>query len=62
VTPKDKRRTVGIPIPIRLFQMYTYNPNTEVFAAISTIFVGLTMVVVLAMRAAGITVYELGQR
>jgi hypothetical protein len=60
VTREDKRRTVGIPI--QLCQMYTYNPNTELFTAISTIFVGLAMLVVLAMRAAGIIFYELGQQ
>ncbi|WP_340100219.1 hypothetical protein [Salinibaculum salinum] len=42
--------------------MYTYDPNIEVLAAISTIFVGLTMLVVLALRYAGVTFYELGQR
>jgi iron(III) transport system permease protein len=51
-----------VVIPIRLFQMYTYDPNIEVLAAISTVFVGLTMLVVLALRSAGITFYELGQR
>ena len=42
--------------------MYTYNPNIEVFAAISSIFVGLTVFVVLAMRSADIIFYDLGQR
>jgi len=51
-----------VVIPIRLFQMYTYDPNIEVLAAISTIFVGLTMLVVLALRYAGVTFYELGRR
>jgi len=48
-----------IVIPVRLFQMYTYDPRIELFAAISTIFIGLTALLVVGLRYAGIRFYEL---
>ncbi|MFW6435907.1 MAG: ABC transporter permease [Halovenus sp.] len=51
-----------IVIPVELFQLYMYEPALSFVAAISTIFVALTVLLVLGMRLAGITFYELGQR
>jgi len=50
-----------VVIPVELFQLYMYEPALSLVAAISTVFVGLTVVFVLAMRVCGITFYELGQ-
>lgn len=49
-----------VVIPVKLFQLYMYRPNIELVAAISTIFIGLTLVLVLALRYFGIRFYELG--
>ena len=49
-------------IPVRLFQLYMYEPALALVSAISTIFIALTVLIVLAMRYAGITFYDLGQR
>lgn len=51
-----------VVVPVRLFDLYMYQPSLEMVATISTIFIGMTMVLVLALRYAGITFYELGQR
>jgi iron(III) transport system permease protein len=49
-------------IPVKLFQLYMYEPALALVSAISTIFIALTVLVVLVMRYFGITFYELGQR
>ena len=54
--------TDTVVIPVKLFQLYMYEPALSLVAAISTIFVVLTVLLVLAMRLAGITFYDLGQR
>lgn len=51
-----------VVVPVRLFDLYMYQPSLEMVAAISTIFIGMTMVLILALRYVGITFYELGQR
>jgi len=51
-----------VVIPVKLFQLYMYQPNIELVAAISTVFIGLTIVLVLSLRRFGITFYELGDR
>ena len=54
--------TDTVVIPVKLFQLYMYEPALSLVTAISTIFVALTVLLVLGMRLAGITFYELGQR
>jgi len=54
--------TDTVVIPVKLFQLYMYEPALSLVSAISTIFVALTVLLVLGMRLAGITFYELGQR
>jgi iron(III) transport system permease protein len=54
--------TDTIVVPVKLFELYMYQPNIELVSAISTVFIGGTVVLVLALRALGITFYELGER
>ena len=54
--------TDTVVIPVKLFQLYMYRPNIELVSAISTVFIGMTVVLVLLLRVFGITFYELGQR
>ena len=49
-------------LPVRLYQLYMYDPDIAVVAAISSFFILLTMGSLLALRRMGITFYELGQR
>lgn len=49
-------------IPVKLFQLYMFKPQISLVAAISTIFIFLTVAFVLALRYAGITFYDMGQR
>jgi iron(III) transport system permease protein len=53
--------TDTIVIPVELFQLYMYEPALALVSAISTILVALTVLLVLGMRALGITFYELGK-
>lgn len=50
-----------VVIPVKLFDLYMYKPSLSLVAAISTIFIGMTLVLIIAMRYAGITFYELDQ-
>jgi iron(III) transport system permease protein len=54
--------TDTIVIPVRLFQLYMYQPNIELVSAISTLFIAMTLVLVVVLRRLGITFYELGAR
>lgn len=47
-------------IPVKLFQLYMFEPALALVSAISTIFIALTVLAVLVMRYFGITFYELG--
>lgn len=49
-------------IAVEVFVLYTREANIELVSAISTIFIGLTLLVLLVFRAAGITFYDLGRR
>ncbi len=51
-----------VVIPVKLFQLYMFEPALALISAISTIFIAMTVVFVLALRYFGITFYELGQR
>jgi iron(III) transport system permease protein len=51
-----------VVIPVKLFQLYMFEPQIALVAAISTIFIGMTMLLVVGMRFYGITFYELGQK
>ena len=51
-----------VVIPVKLFQLYMYQPNIELVSAISTVFIALTVVSVVLLRLFGVTFYELGQR
>lgn len=51
-----------VVIPVKLFRLYMYEPALALVSAISTIFVALTVLLVLGMRFYGITFYELGKR
>lgn len=51
-----------VVVPVKLFQLYMYQPNIELVAAISVVFIGLTVALVLLLRQFGITFYELGHR
>ncbi|MDS0281649.1 ABC transporter permease [Haloarcula onubensis] len=54
--------TDTVVIPVKLFELYMYRPNIELVSAISTIFIGLTVALVVALRYLGIRFYELGTR
>ena len=54
--------TDTVVIPVKLFELYMYQPNIELVSAISTVFIGLTVVLVVVLRQFGITFYELGAR
>lgn len=54
--------TDTVVIPVKLFQLYMFRPNLELVAAISTIFVWLTLLVLVGLRYFGITFYELDRR
>jgi iron(III) transport system permease protein len=54
--------TDTIVIPVRLFQLYMYQPNIELVSAISSVFIAMTLVLVVVLRRLGITFYELGAR
>jgi len=51
-----------VVIPVKLFQLYMYRPNIELVSAISTIFIGLTLVLILAMRHFGVRFYDMDRR
>lgn len=51
-----------VVIPVELYQLYMFEPALALVSAISTVFIALTVLVVLVMRYFGITFYELGQR
>jgi iron(III) transport system permease protein len=51
-----------VVIPVKLFELYMFRPDIELVAAISTIFIALTMLLVLVLRAFGIRFYALGAR
>lgn len=54
--------TDTVVIPVKLFQLYMFRPNLELVAAISTIFVWMTLLVLVGLRYYGITFYELDRR
>lgn len=49
-------------IPVKLFRLYLYRPNIELVSAISTVFIGLTVLLMIVMRRFGIRFYDLGGR
>jgi iron(III) transport system permease protein len=51
--------TDTVVVPVKLFELYMYRPNIELVSAISTIFIALTVALVVALRYLGITFYEL---
>lgn len=51
-----------VVIPVRLYQLYMYDPDIALVAAISSIFILLTVGSLLGLRRLGITFYELGDR
>ena len=51
-----------VVIPVRLFQLYNFGPGIALVAAISSIFIFLTVGFLLGLRRYGIRFYELGQR
>ncbi|MEF8885229.1 MAG: iron ABC transporter permease [Haloarculaceae archaeon] len=51
-----------VVVPVKLFQFYMYRPNIELVSAISTVFIGMTLVLLLGLRTVGITFYDLGKR
>jgi len=51
-----------VVIPVRLYQLYMYEPGIALVAAISSIFILLTVGSLLGLRRVGVTFYELGER
>jgi len=51
-----------IVIPVKLFQLYMFRPNIELVSAISAIFIGLTLVLILVMRHFGVRFYDMDGR
>ncbi|KAB1197134.1 MULTISPECIES: iron ABC transporter permease [Haloferax] len=51
-----------IVIPVKLFELYTYGSDITLVAAISSLFILLTVVFLIGLRLTGITFYELGQQ
>lgn len=51
-----------VVIPVRLYQLYMYEPGIALVAAISSIFILLTVGSLLGLRRMGVTFYELGER
>ena len=51
-----------VVIPVRLYQLYKYDPNITLVAAISSIFILLTVGSLLGLRWVGVTFYELGDQ
>jgi len=51
-----------IVIPVELFQIYTYSTDITLVAAISTIFILLTVVFLVGLRLTGLRFYELDRR
>lgn len=51
-----------IVLPVELYQLYSERANIEVVSAVSVLFVGFAMLVVVAFRLTGITFYELNER
>jgi len=51
-----------VVVPVRLFQLYSFGPGLAPVAAISSIFIFLTVGFLLILRRNGIRFYELGQR
>jgi iron(III) transport system permease protein len=51
-----------VVVPVRLFQLYSFGPGLAPVAAISSIFIFLTVGFLLVLRRNGIRFYELGQR
>lgn len=49
-------------ISVEVFILYTRSANIELVAAISTIFIGLTVLLLLVFRSFGVTFYKLGNR
>jgi len=46
-------------LPVTLFNLWTKDANIELVSAISTVFIGLTLLVLLLFRAQGITFYRI---
>jgi iron(III) transport system permease protein len=46
-------------VPVTVFTLWTKDANLELVSAVSTIFIGLTLLVLLALRSRGITFYKL---
>lgn len=51
-----------VVIPVKLYQLYKFEPQIALVSAMSTIIIGLTLLFVLGMRYFGVTFYKLGQR
>jgi iron(III) transport system permease protein len=51
-----------IVIPVELFNRFYTDAALDELAAISTLLVGMTVGLILALRSAGVTFYEMGQR
>ncbi|MEF8831158.1 MAG: iron ABC transporter permease [Halobacteriales archaeon] len=54
--------TGTIVIPVELFSRYYTDAALNEVAAISTVLVGMTVAVILALRRAGVTFYQMGRR
>jgi len=52
----------SVVIPIKLVRWYLYRPNLQLLSAVSTLFVFMTMLLIVALRYAGVTFYELENR
>jgi iron(III) transport system permease protein len=50
-----------VVIPVKLFEIYTYSSDITLVAAISSLFILLTVLFLVGLRLTGITFYELGQ-
>lgn len=50
-----------VVVPVKLYQLYISGPSMSIVAAISLMFIGLTVLTVVALRLFGITFYDLGQ-
>jgi len=53
--------TDTVVVPVKLFQLYMFRPSIELVSAISTLIVGLTVLLLLGLRALGITFYDSGR-